>query len=587
MSAIFNSRIARFFLIVLALCISSTALIAQVTSGTIFGSVKDASGAVIPNANITVRGGQIGVVRATTSTSSGEFVVPNLPPATYDIAIEAQGFKKLEARTVILNAADKLNAGDFVLQVGTTTETVNVIADAGQLQLQSNSGERSDLITSKQLNDVAINGRNVLDYMKLIPGVTSSFNGAVSGTGGLDAMNINGTRANEHEFTIDGASNVDTGNNGGTHVTINPDAIEEVKVLTSNYQAEFGKAAGGQIAITTKSGTNQWHGDARFFHRNEGLNANDWFNKQNELKGNQPNTPPLYRYNYIGYQLGGPVKKDKLFFFWSQEFYRQFVPSGGVTQFYTPTKLERQGDFSQSVVPGSGPAPVPVEISGPGISNNVIDPAQINTQMQKILSLFPLPNVSGFGTNGQDFNYSAALSGNAPRREDILRVDYQLTAKHRLFGRWIYNSEDDLSPFTSNGGPFGVIACDTPIQFPGGVHAKAPRLELLARSRQHNHAECAQRIFSGSQSHLLAGGGDQRQHFSRCQRNYVAAPLPFRPGPIGSRHWFQLQRSECQPSGQLFGRYTLAPGQCNHQCKRQCNLGSGQAHHQDWSVLST
>ena len=96
-------------------------------------------------------------------------------------------------------------------------------------------------------------------------------------------MNINGTRANEHEFTIDGASNVDTGNNGGTHVTINPDAIEEVKVLTSNYQAEFGKAAGGQIAITTKGGTNEWHGDARFFHRNEGLNANEWFGKKNEL----------------------------------------------------------------------------------------------------------------------------------------------------------------------------------------------------------------------------------------------------------------------------------------------------------------
>ena len=183
---------------------------------------------------------------------------------------------------------------------------------------------------------------------------------------GLNAMNINGTRANEHEFTIDGASNVDTGDNGGTHVTINPDAIEEVKVLTSNYQAEFGKAAGGQIAITTKSGTNECHGDARFFHRNEGLNANEWFNKKNELSGGQPNTPPLYRYNYIGYQIGGPIKKDKLFAFWSEEFYRQLIPIGGTTQFYTPTALERKGDFSQSVVPGSGASPVPVEISGPG-----------------------------------------------------------------------------------------------------------------------------------------------------------------------------------------------------------------------------
>jgi hypothetical protein len=155
----------------------------------------------------------------------------------------------------VLNAAGKLDTGELVLALGAATESVNVTADVGQVQLQSNSGERSDIIDSKQLNDVAMNGRNVIDYMKLIPGVTSSFNGAVSGTGGADAFNINGTRANQHEFTIDGASNIDTGNNGGTHVTINTDAIEEVKVLTSNYQAEFGRAAGGQIAITTKGGT--------------------------------------------------------------------------------------------------------------------------------------------------------------------------------------------------------------------------------------------------------------------------------------------------------------------------------------------
>ncbi len=249
------------------------------------------------------------------------------------------------------------------------------------MQLQSNSGERSDLITSKQLNDVAMNGRNVLDYMKLVPGVISGFNGAVSATGGLDQMNINGTRANQHEFTIDGASNVDTGNNGGTHVTINPDAIEEVKILTSNYQAEFGKAAGGQIAIVTKSGTNQWHGDARFFHRNEGLNANEWF-------ANKNGTPiAKYRYNYIGYDVGGPVLKNKLFFFWNQEFYRQFIPINGTTQFYTPTPLERQGDFSQST-DGNGD---PVVLSGPAITNNKIDPSKLSPAQQTVGAIFTTP----------------------------------------------------------------------------------------------------------------------------------------------------------------------------------------------------
>lgn len=452
----------------------------QVTSGTIFGIVKDQSGALVANATVVLNDPATGVSRTVSTNESGAFVVANLPPGTYTVAVSATGFKKVEKTGIILSAADRLNAGEFVLTVGAATEQVTVTADSGELQLQSSSGERSDLVTSEQLNNVAMNGRNVLDYLKLVPGVISSFNGAVSGTGGLDSMNINGTRANQHEFTIDGASNVDTGNNGGTHVTINPDAIEEVKILTSNYQAEFGKAAGGQIAIVTKGGTNQWHGNARFFHRNESLNANEYFNKLAQLKAGNPNTPPLYRYNYIGYQVGGPIVKNKLFFFWNQEIYRQFIPIG-TFQFYTPTALERQGDFSQSI-DGNGN---PIAISGPGITNNKIDPAQLSpgqqavfTQVQKILNLFPPPNVTGFGVGGQNYNYSASVSGHDPRREDILRVDYQLTNNNRLFGRWIYNADNNSSPFTPFPGPFGIFACSSSIQFPGGCTQRHPGWNL-------------------------------------------------------------------------------------------------------------
>jgi len=400
------------------------------------------------------------------------FVAPNLYPGTYTITVVAKGFKKSEMTGVVLSAADKLNVGELVLQVGAASQEVTVTEDAGQIQLQSNSGGRSDLITGKQLNDVAINGRNVLDYMNLIPGVSGTFSVSVSGTGGIDAFNVNGTRANQHKFTLDGASNVDTGNNGGTHVTINPDAIQGVKVLTSNYQAEFGKAAGGQVAIVSKGGTNQWHGNVRFFHRHEGLNANEWFNKQNQLSGSTPtNTPPLYRYNDVGYQIGGPIRKEKLFVFWSQEFYRQLIPIGGTTQFYTPTALERQGDFSQSI-DGNGH---PIVIAGAGITNNKIATSSINPQIQKILNLFPLPNVNGFGVGGQNYNYSTAFSGNAPRREDILRVDYQLNRNNRLYGRYIHNSETDSKPFLSAWpGPYGVGACTSSINFPGGCTQKHP-----------------------------------------------------------------------------------------------------------------
>src|SRR6266550_4028829 len=363
-----TARFAGCGLLVTVMALLCSAMsFAQVTSGTIFGTVKDQSGAYAANATVTIRDAAAGVERSVSTTEGGGFVVPSMPPGTYVITIELAGFKKLEKTGIILSAADRLNAGDFVLTVGGAAEQVTVTADAGQLQLQSNSGERSDLITSKQINDLALNGRNILDFLKLIPGVVSGFDGQFAGTGGIDAFNVNGTRANQHEFTIDGASNVDTGNNGGTHVTLNPDAIEEVKVLTSNYQAEFGKAAGGQIAIVTKGGTNQWHGDVRFFHRNEGLNANEFF-------ANNNNTPiAKYRYNYIGYQIGGPIRKDKLFVFWNQEIYRQLIPISGTTTFYTPTKLERQGDFSQSI-DGNG---LPIVIAGPGITNNKIDPTQL------------------------------------------------------------------------------------------------------------------------------------------------------------------------------------------------------------------
>ena len=469
-------RIAAVMGFAIILSVLCTPLGAQVTSGTIMGTVKDSSGAVISDANVTVANPSNGLARTVTSSDSGEFVAPNLLPGTYTITVEAKGFKKLESSGFVLSAADKLNAGDLVLTVGAAADQVTVTADVGQVQLQGSSGERSDLITNKQLNDVALNGRNVLDYLKLVPGISGTLDAHASGTGGLDVYNINGTRANTHEFTIDGASNVDTGNNGGTHVTINTDAIEEVKVLTSNYQAEFGKASGGQIALTTKAGTNNWHGDARFFHRNEGLNANEWFNKESQISNGAKNTPEIYRYNYFGYQVGGPIKKDRLFVFWSEEFYRQLVPLS-IAQFYTPTALERQGDFSQSV-DGNGN---PIVISGPGITNNKIDPTQLSasqaaifSQIQTMLNLFPLPNVPGFGTNGLNYNFSQSLSGEAPRREDILRVDLQINSKNRLFGRWIYNAENDKSPFTPFPGPFGTFSCSSVVTFTGGCIQKHP-----------------------------------------------------------------------------------------------------------------
>jgi hypothetical protein len=454
----------------MALLLAAAApMIAQVTSGTILGSVQDTSGALIPGAKVTAVATGIGVTRTVTSSSNGTFSLSNLPASTYTVTVSATGFETNTKSGVILSSADNLNSGVFALKVGAETTTVTVEADTGQLQIQANSGERSDLITGKQLNDIALNGRNVLDIVRVIPGVSGSGSFGASGTGGLDTYSVNGSRTNQHDFTIDGASNVDTGNNGGTQVTVNTDAIAEVKVLTSNYQAAFGKAGGGSIVVTTRGGTNAFHGNVHFFHRNEGLNANDTVSDHNGT------AKQLYRYNTVGYQIGGPIKKDKLFFFFSNEFYRQLVP-GGLSQYRTPTALERTGNFSQSVDSSGNPLQIYNPNNSQQFAGNTINQANLSaaqvasfTQIQKILALYPQPNVVGNNT----YNRQDPLSSTHPRTEYIGRVDYQLSQSERVFARYVRNEDTQTGPM----GSFG-IQCSGSLQIAGGCSNSQPGWNL-------------------------------------------------------------------------------------------------------------
>jgi hypothetical protein len=447
----------------------ATAASSQVTSGSIFGSVQDSTGAVIPGATVVAAASAIGVTRSVTSGVNGTFSLPNLPVGTYSVSVKAKGFESTVKNGVVLSSADNLNAGAFILKVGAESTSITVEADTGQLQIQANSGERSDLITGKQLNDVALNGRNVLDILRVIPGVSGVGQFGASGTGGLTTYSVNGGRTNEHDFTIDGASNVDTGDNGGTQVTINTDAIAEVKVLTSNYQAEFGKAGGGSFVVTSRGGTNEFHGNVHFFHRNEGMNANTWFNDHNGT------AKQFYRYNTFGYQIGGPIKRDKLYFFFSNEFFRQLVP-GGVDTYRTPTALERQGNFSQSVDSNGNPIQIFNPATGTQFTNNIITPAQLTpaeaaafTQIQKILNLDPLPNV----TSNNTYNRSDPTSFTHPRTEYIGRVDYQIASTERVFARYIRNQDTQTGPV----GNFGLQCLGT-LLIPGGCTDKQPGWNL-------------------------------------------------------------------------------------------------------------
>ena len=477
-----NRSLKKFstYLLCLAIAVAATAFcgavaVAQVTSGSISGTALDPNGAAVPNGVVKLNNPATGVERTVFTNETGSFVAPNLPPGAYTITIEAKGFKKLVKTNIFLSATDRLNAGVFTLEVGAASDSVTVTADAGQLQLQANSGERSDLITSKQLDNLALNGRNIIDFVKVMPGVVSDFNGSVSGRGGLDSFNVNGTRSNQHQFTIDGSSNVDTGNNGALHVTLNPDAIAEVKVLTSNYQAEYGKAGGGQLVVVTKGGTKDFHGGARLFHRNEGMNANNWFGNSfgvNPDTGTQVSSRPLYRYNYVGYQVGGPVvipglnfnkNRDKLFFFFNQEFYRQLIP-GDQRKAMVPTDAVINGDFRGVVDSGGNQVVIKDPLTGEPFPNNVIPSERLLPAVQAYLRLYPRPNVTG----RTDFNFVSSSSTDYPRREETSRIDYQLNSAHRIFGRLTNNSSRRNEPFGA--GLWGISA----IPFAGGIDFSEP-----------------------------------------------------------------------------------------------------------------
>src|SRR5215472_8987156 len=321
---------------------------AQTSSGSIAGMVVDPQHAAVTNATVTLMEPERKTSVATKTDNEGRFVFPQVLPGRYTIIVENPGFKKAERRDVNLLANDKISAGVITLEVGTVSESIEISAEA--LTLKTESGERSSALTNKELENVAVNSRSYLQLAGMLPGVVSTANLTTGGHAGLANISANGARFDQNNLTLNGIGNVDTGNNGDQLATISLDSVQEYKILTSSYQAEYGRSAGAQISVVTKSGRSDFFGSAYFYHRHEGLNANNWKNNRDGLPRQ------LFRFNDPGYTIGGPVyipgrfnrNKDKLFFFWSQEFQEQLKPQNR-RDATVPTLLERQGDFSQSV----------------------------------------------------------------------------------------------------------------------------------------------------------------------------------------------------------------------------------------------
>ena len=423
----------------------------QTISGSISGHVYDAQMAAIQGATVTVTDSSKNFSAVTKTGQEGNFLSAGLSPGNYSVTVEAPGFKKFSQTGIPLNANDKLDVGSLRLEIGAITESIEVSSQAALLKTES--VELSGTITGRQIENIEVNGRNPLDMAKLIPGVVSTANFSVGGIGGLNGLNVNGERASQNNLTINGIGAVDTGNNGQQTAVLSIDSVSEFKILTGVYQAEYGRSIGAQVSLVTKTGTEQFHGSGYWYHRHDSLNANSFLNNARPSFGQAFLPRSLYRYNDPGYTVGGPIfipkvfekLRNKAFFFWSQEFQRQLQPNGARNA-TVPTALERTGDFSQSVDQNNKPLTSILDpLSRTPFPNKQIPKTQLYAPGVALLNFYPLPN----RTQTTNFNYTTQISGSAPRREDLLRLDYNLTDRLHLFGHWIKDVQPNVIPYGS------------------------------------------------------------------------------------------------------------------------------------------
>ena len=401
------------------------------TTGNITGTVRDPQGAAVPKAEVTITDEKTGASRTVTATEDGFYNATSLPAGVYSISTSPAGFKKTISTGVELHVNENKTV-NLELQVGAVTETVTVTSEAAPVELRS--GEVSSLISEKQVTELPLNGRNYAQLALMVPGVspvTQAGAGgafATNGTGlnaGVD-MSVNGNQSNTNLWTVDGVNNMDVGSNRTLLVFPSIDSIQEFRVERNSFSAEFGQAQGAVVNLITKGGSNDFHGSAFEFYRNDALNANNFFLN----RAGQPK--PQLDYNNYGGNFSGPIVKNRIFFFWSEEWRRE--RRGQVLSAHVPTAAEKRGDFSGSL---TGPLPhVPggvcttSDTSGcfPGnrIPTNLLSPAGL-----AIVKLFPDPTGPGIG------DWATSQLQPIDTRQDSIRGDITLTDKMNLMVRYI------------------------------------------------------------------------------------------------------------------------------------------------------
>lgn len=405
----------------------------QGANSAIFGTITDETGGLLAGVTITVKNLDTGIARVATTDDSGLYRVPGLSPGQYEVKAELSGFTT-GIRTGIILTVGRESVVNLTLKVGEITERVEVTGDAPMVETRS--GALSGLVTEKQIIDLPLNGRDYLQLALLEPGVVTPFNaGANPFTAGgqIGRLTANGVRASSNNFMLDATDINDAIFNqtpGGTKgITLGVEAIREFQILTANYSAEFGRSAGASINAVTKSGTNEFHGSLFEFHRNSALDARNFFDlpRQEAKRGGLPEIPP-FRRNQFGGSFGGPIIKDKTFFFLTYEGLRERL---GVTSVASvPNAQARRGILPDPENPGRS------------ITVNV-DPKVV-----PFLNFYPLPN-------GRDFGDGTALwSGSATQPSDenmfVVRIDHSFSDKDSIFARYLFDDSFSVVPFGSS-----------------------------------------------------------------------------------------------------------------------------------------
>ena len=408
---------------------------AQTQTATVRGSVTDSTGAVIPGASLTLTNLEQNVARSAESNAAGAFVFQQIPPGSYSLAVEAEGFKRYERQRFILQVAQVAEI-DVPLEVGDITETVEITAEAPLLATATS--DLGEVVNSRTAESLPLNGRNVLQLIGLTPGIntTRNFRNSTNGNGSIGAVafSANGGRNVANSIMLDGSSQEVMGYNQPSYIP-SPDTLQEFKVQTNAFSAQYGRTAGAVVNMVTRSGGSQFHGVLYEFLRNDKLQANNWF-----ANANGRDRAP-FRFNQFGGTLGGPLtsSREKLFFFQSVEFRRQVNPAS-VTQ-SVPTPLMKQGDFSEDNRTVYDPLTLAEDGTREPFPESRVPASRQNPVSQRLLSFYPEPTASGIRNN-----FFSQL-GSVPNTWDTsTKVDYRITDRNTLFARVSLNKTINTLP---------------------------------------------------------------------------------------------------------------------------------------------